>query len=122
MQLNHSNQPIIDELKTEGSSAHAEIETLRREIDGIHQQLFDLILIRLQTSEKIWLLKKQNSIQWDDFAREQSLIEGLCLEEPMGLSLDEMKRHEHAKILYRQIAKLLIAEGKKILKQRLEQP
>ena len=100
-----------------------EIEALRREIDETHQQIFELIFRRLYLSEKIWRLKKQHALPWNDLEREQFLTQGLILQrnqvKNLGNLPSDSQQMKDAKALYQQVSQILISEGKKILKERV---
>lgn len=51
-----------------------EIEKLRLEIDQIHVELARLFKQRLSVTEKIWQIKKANSLPLIDQRREQTIV------------------------------------------------
>lgn len=85
--------------------------SLRREVNEIHQQLFELLLKRLEVTEKIWQIKIDEEIPFHDSSRENELFQI-----PLQMNL---RGHPEALELYKHVTQFILRENKRILAGRL---
>lgn len=85
------------------------MKKLRSDIDQIHKQIFALLIKRVNLTEKIWKIKKENKIKLTDPSRESVLIH-------MFDDSKEIKNNPELKKMIQQIQKAILTENKKYLK------
>jgi chorismate mutase len=87
-----------------------EIEKIRHEIDLIHAEMASLFRKRLELTEKIWQIKKEQSRPFFDAKRENEIIHRFD---------DQISRVEEKQAL-QNFFKSLLAENKKYLEGKLK--
>ena len=87
-----------------------EIEKLRSEIDQLHIDLATLFRRRLQITERIWKIKKEQGLPFFDAEREQMIVHRFDAE---VVDLDE-------RAALQDFLKSVIVENKKYLEKKLK--
>jgi chorismate mutase len=87
-----------------------EIKNFRSKIDRIHRHIFDLLLERVQASEKIWQIKKTQQLNRIDPKREDKIIH-------MFDNHKKIKKNKDLKKMIHSIQKNILKENKKYLTQ-----
>ncbi len=96
---------------TQDTKTPERLLSLRREVNEIHQQIFELLLKRIELTEKIWHIKIDEEIPFHDSTRENELYEI-----PLHMN---MRGHPEAIELYKQVTQLILKENKRILASRV---
>lgn len=90
--------------------SNQKIQSLRLEIDQIHQDMAELFIRRLKLAHRIWEIKKSSNQPLVDSAREESLIH----------QFDHSTSQELEKIALQNFMKSLLKESKKYLEATLK--
>ena len=87
-----------------------DIQKLRSEIDSIHQEMAKLFKQRLEVTQKIWEIKKQQNLPLHDQNREDLIIH----------QFDQTTSDPLEQVALQNFFKCVLAENKKFLEARLK--
>ncbi len=87
-----------------------EIEKLRAEMDQIHIELGLLLKRRLDITQEIWQIKKENQIPFFDSNREELILQ----------KMKNLVQDSDQKIFLNQVFKNILVETKKYLQVKLK--